>query len=543
MTRSHATKQAFILSVLSLITCIAMLVGSTMAWFTDSVSSATNKIVAGNLALSLEYKNSWSNTWSTVDASTKLFDENARYEPGYTEIVYLRVANAGSLTFKYQLMANIVGEDSSYNVNGEEFYISDHLKLGSYSIKEFGRENAEDVIPAKFGSRENAISSVELKPLKTAVGNLIDERVIVPGDKTSDIIVLVLTMPLDVSNDANHAPDVDAPSVDLGLSVVATQFEFESDSFGSDYDADVDYPRAYDSFVTAETTYAEFCDMLANGGDILLAEDIDFSEQAHLAINGDVSIYAGSGTEISFDEVVILSGSGKLSIYGGAIQEAQEFYVGDNVTFEINGGEHTFAALSVGDNAKIVINGGTVNCLGSYSSVLGIAFDEYGQLYVNGGTLNLSQPINLNRNLSDGAYVEINGGAINLKETTDKLFVVRNVMAKDTEAGGVLRGSSIKITGGVFTALFALDDTGGANAFIRNEDTPHDTTKVLVSNTYNGEPDYSCVVTGGTFYGDWKRTGETGDELPVAENTIAGFVADGYQMTGDAVNGYVVSAN
>lgn len=243
MTISHATKQAFILSVLSLITCIAMLVGSTMAWLNDSVSSATNRIVLGNLALSLEYKNSWNGTWETVDSTTKLFAEDARYEPGYTEIVYLRVANAGSLTFKYQLMANIVGEDSSYNVNGEEFYISDYLKFGSYSMKEFATENAEDVIPTKFGSREDAITSVDLKPLKVAVGNLVNEKVIVPGDNTSDIIVLVLTMPLDVSNDANHVPGRNAPSVDLGISVVATQFEFESDSFGSDYDEDVEYPE------------------------------------------------------------------------------------------------------------------------------------------------------------------------------------------------------------------------------------------------------------------------------------------------------------
>ena len=49
MTSSKNTKRALLASVLSVVLCCAMLVGSTFAWFTDSVTSGGNQIVAGNL--------------------------------------------------------------------------------------------------------------------------------------------------------------------------------------------------------------------------------------------------------------------------------------------------------------------------------------------------------------------------------------------------------------------------------------------------------------------------------------------------------------
>jgi len=49
MTKKRTTKRALLLSALSLLMCVSMLVGSTFAWFTDSVTSGVNKIVAGNL--------------------------------------------------------------------------------------------------------------------------------------------------------------------------------------------------------------------------------------------------------------------------------------------------------------------------------------------------------------------------------------------------------------------------------------------------------------------------------------------------------------
>ena len=55
MTNIKATKRALGSSVLALFLCFAMLLGTTFAWFTDSVTSANNIITAGNLDVDLKY--------------------------------------------------------------------------------------------------------------------------------------------------------------------------------------------------------------------------------------------------------------------------------------------------------------------------------------------------------------------------------------------------------------------------------------------------------------------------------------------------------
>ena len=87
MTKKHSAKRALIASALSLLLCVSMLVGTTFAWFTDSVTSANNIIMAGNLDVELEYSTDMVN-WTAVDANTNVFKEGALWEPGYTEVVY-----------------------------------------------------------------------------------------------------------------------------------------------------------------------------------------------------------------------------------------------------------------------------------------------------------------------------------------------------------------------------------------------------------------------------------------------------------------------
>ena len=53
MANKNATKHALLTSALAVFMCIAMLVGTTFAWFTDSASTAVNKIQAGTLDIKL----------------------------------------------------------------------------------------------------------------------------------------------------------------------------------------------------------------------------------------------------------------------------------------------------------------------------------------------------------------------------------------------------------------------------------------------------------------------------------------------------------
>ena len=52
-----STKRALLTSIVSLVLCCTMLIGTTFAWFTDTVTSAGNKIQAGNLDVALEMWN------------------------------------------------------------------------------------------------------------------------------------------------------------------------------------------------------------------------------------------------------------------------------------------------------------------------------------------------------------------------------------------------------------------------------------------------------------------------------------------------------
>ncbi len=49
MTKHKSPKRAWLMSVISMLMCCAMLIGTTFAWFTDTVTSGKNIIKAGNL--------------------------------------------------------------------------------------------------------------------------------------------------------------------------------------------------------------------------------------------------------------------------------------------------------------------------------------------------------------------------------------------------------------------------------------------------------------------------------------------------------------
>ena len=272
MTKTKSTKRALLSSVLALLLCVSMLVGTTFAWFTDSVTSGNNKIVAGNLDVVLQYKTDWDDEWATVDENTKIFKEGALYEPGYTEVVYLRVSNAGSLALKYNLMVNIASEKASTNVNGKEFKLSDYLQIGTCCQDEYssGFNYADILMPTMFGTREAALSNVTLAKLSTADSIVASNAPVLAGEQTAQVMAIVLTMPETVGNEANYKSGAAAPEINLGINLIATQYTDEEDSFGSDYDKDAQpvVVRAAGELAAALTSDKEIIS-------VVLANDID----------------------------------------------------------------------------------------------------------------------------------------------------------------------------------------------------------------------------------------------------------------------------
>ena len=121
------TNRALLLSVVSLILCASMLIGSTYAWFTDSASSASNVIQSGNLDIQVEYTLD-GKTWADLDGADDLFQKGL-WEPGHTEVVALRIKNNGSLALKYAASMNIVDETIGKTKDGEDIVLSDILTV------------------------------------------------------------------------------------------------------------------------------------------------------------------------------------------------------------------------------------------------------------------------------------------------------------------------------------------------------------------------------------------------------------------------------
>ena len=82
MTNLKSTRRALFTSVIAFVLCFSMLLGTTYAWFTDSVTSTGNIIKTGTLDITLEYKDTFDGDWK--DASTGAIFDYENWEPGYT---------------------------------------------------------------------------------------------------------------------------------------------------------------------------------------------------------------------------------------------------------------------------------------------------------------------------------------------------------------------------------------------------------------------------------------------------------------------------
>ena len=123
------TKKSLLMSVLSLFLCFSMLIGSTFAWFTDSVTSGSNVIQSGNLDLDVQYTLD-GETWNDLDGAKDLFQKDL-WEPGHTEVVALKVTNKGSLALKYTASMNIIKETIGKNKEGKDIILSDILTVST----------------------------------------------------------------------------------------------------------------------------------------------------------------------------------------------------------------------------------------------------------------------------------------------------------------------------------------------------------------------------------------------------------------------------
>lgn len=313
MSKKKMTRRALFTSVISLILCLVMLTGTTFAWFTDSETSGRNVIKSGNLDVTLEY---WDGTeYKPVTTTTQLFDDNALWEPGYTEVAYLKVTNVGNLALKYQLDVNVYSETPGTNVYNEAFNLSDYLVFKAVDSKTdlvgtYTRETAKDAAGIEMG----------LKTYNSAVKDLIST-----GD--ADYIALIIYMPESVDNHANHLINTNPPTIEMGVVLNATQKTNESDTFGPDYDEDATY---------ADVVY--HVDANNSLADTLKAIEAEDDEIVMIELDQDVEWVTGAGI-------------------------GSTPWIGENAkvkTLIVDANGHTITATGDGVGAICMANGGTL---------------------------------------------------------------------------------------------------------------------------------------------------------------------------------------
>ena len=233
MNNKKTTKRALLSSILSLLLCCSMLIGTTFAWFTDEVKSANNIITAGNLDVELEYYNVDAKKWEKVTSTTNVFEKNTLWEPGHTEVVYLKISNLGTLAFDYKLGVNIVSEVKSINVEGDELKLSNYIMMGVVeSTDENFYETRQD---ARKALDANKVVAINKGYSKTSTLYSTSD----PASKTptEEYVALVVYMPETIGNEANYKTGAEMPTIQLGINLLATQETYENDSFNNQYDA------------------------------------------------------------------------------------------------------------------------------------------------------------------------------------------------------------------------------------------------------------------------------------------------------------------
>ena len=304
MKQNKSAKRSLAFSVLSLLLCCAMLVGTTFAWFTDSVTSGNNKIVAGNLDVEL-YHNADANVTTIenkVDENTMLFVQNL-WEPGVAVFENFKVANEGTLALKYQLMINFT--NAVKTPSGKT--LADVLKVGVV-------ENGVS------GNRDAVVGAVTTwEPLATfALEGKLEAN-------ENDIYgVVIWWEPSDIDDEFNMNNENKGTvlSIDLGVSLIATQVEAERDAFGDDYDKD--------------TTLPELIEDNAELKDALTADVKDIIVTLTNDVTWDVAAWAQNAMGGASTETITINGNGYTINFNQTNSDWNNITAGDGIVLTIN---------------------------------------------------------------------------------------------------------------------------------------------------------------------------------------------------------------
>ena len=214
MKRKKWTKAALALSACLFVLWWALGTGATLAWFSDT-DTVRNEFQIGLLKLDVSYRNDIVTDYTPLLGTTKAFNDEALYEPGYTQVVYLKIENKGDVAFRYKIAVTVENFINGKNAWGEEIYLPNYLCYGVV----FGETEAavQEMVKDRLTSRTYAPEEwgmlgtwSEVSPYTFDVG------------EGAHYAALIIYMPEEVGNAANYRGFTE-PRVELGITVFAQQ--------------------------------------------------------------------------------------------------------------------------------------------------------------------------------------------------------------------------------------------------------------------------------------------------------------------------------
>ena len=221
MTNKKTTKRSLLVSLLALMLCFSMLIGTTFAWFTDSTASTGNIIKSGTLDVKMSYSSD-NATYTDVEADNAgpVFNYD-KWEPGYTDMKYIKIENTGSLAFKWQLhilpngtvdkLAEVIDVYVAEVTESFDYKLASYTKVGTL----------KDMIDENDGAAHGALLSKTTDATPDAY-----ER------KGSVTLCIALHMREDAGNEYMNMQIGSS----FNLTLIATQYTEENDSFNDQFD-------------------------------------------------------------------------------------------------------------------------------------------------------------------------------------------------------------------------------------------------------------------------------------------------------------------
>lgn len=345
------TKKALIASLLSLVLCVSMLVGSTFAWFTDTASTGVNRITSGNLHVEIQDESGNKLTKLEWKASDGRAQDQILWEPGcaYT-LTSFKIVNTGNLALKYKLVVTGLDGDSE---------LLDVIRF-TY----------------KIGTEDFALN---------------EEGHLAANGGETGLITVSATMASDAGNEY-MGKTLD----NVKFTVYATQDTVENDSFGNRYDQFATYAPSGEMYTV--TNYEEAKRAFAAGGGIVINDYIE-GDATKTAVSDrlvikypsvldlNAPVHIPGELEASFNWAVFYINADTTinASSGGGILCANKLNPGEGV---YNGGP--YVAHVDGEGIVVTVNGGTYHGGGTVFNV------EKGTLIVNGGFFQVTPDVDTN---------------------------------------------------------------------------------------------------------------------------------------------------